>query len=116
MHCAPAGALAAPLPTHVFKHNIAALSHVIVQVAFADCCGSKITGGGGGAVWRDCPRAAGAQSMLNRTLNCRICLIEPLPSQYAISYYKICPELPTLKPLPFHSGREMGNGAVFGTL
>ena len=48
LHCALAGVLAAPLPTHVFKQNIALLSHVIVQVAFADCCGSKITGGGGG--------------------------------------------------------------------
>ena len=115
MHCAPAGVLAAP-PTHVFKHNIAALSHVIVQVAFADCCGSKITGGGGGAVWRDCPRAAGAQSMMNRTLNCRICLIEPLPSQYANLILQDLSRASTLKPLPFHSGREMGNGAVFGTL
>jgi hypothetical protein len=48
LHCALAGVLVAPpLPTHVFKQNIAALSHVIVQMAFADCCGSKITGGGG---------------------------------------------------------------------
>jgi hypothetical protein len=84
LHCALAGVLAAPpLPTHVFKQNIAALSQVIVQVAFADCCGSKITGGGGGAVWRDCPRAAGAQSVQNRTFNCRICLIETLCSRTA---------------------------------
>ena len=52
LHCAPAGVLAAPLP-HGFNQDIAALSHVIVQVSLADCCGSKITGGGGGTVWKD---------------------------------------------------------------
>ena len=114
LHCALAGVLEAPpLPTHVFKQNIAALSHVIVQVAFADCCGSKITGGGGGAVWSDCPRAAGAQSVLNRTLNCRICLIEPLPPQVQLaSFYKLCPKSSTLEQLMPRGDRALTSPAA----
>jgi hypothetical protein len=84
LHCALAGVLAAPpLPTHVFKQNIAALSHVIVQVAFADCCGSKITGGGGGAVWRGCPRAAGLHRYLARSLTYPCGLLGRPVSQWA---------------------------------
>jgi hypothetical protein len=61
--------------THVFRQNIATESQARLHVVVADCCGSSITGGGGGTFWV-CPNAAEAQSMLNRMLNCRICLME----------------------------------------